>query len=174
MPRHTVDFVSQRGRPCAYSGCGVACVSMLLQHARVRPRPDYHRLMHALRLNARGPHGEPAPAVYPSNVESFLRQRRIPFRTIRDEGENAVRRILTLLKRGPVMAVVRGAEWGEEDHWIVLIGEERGMLVYLDPWYRPTQRYCRRMTSPVFVTLWRGSAFSLRRTKPARKLATDA
>lgn len=138
---------------------------MLLQHAAIRPRPDYQRLVRELRLHARGPRGEPAPAIYPADVASFLRRRRIPFRMIRDESGKAARNILAALKRGPVMAMVRGAEWGHEDHWIILIGEARGMLVYLDPWYRPTQQYCRRMTGSVFSTLWRGSAFSLRRRR---------
>lgn len=162
MPLHAIDFVSQRGQPCADSSCGIACISMLLQHAGIRPRPDYHRLIHALRLHARGPHGEPAPAIYPADVASFLRRRRIPFRSIHGDGHKALRRILVALKRGPVMAMARGNEWGNEDHWIILVGEERGMLVYLDPWYRPTQRFCRRMTAPHFATLWRESAFSLR------------
>ncbi|KPK68162.1 MAG: hypothetical protein AMJ84_11650 [Acidithiobacillales bacterium SM23_46] len=136
---------------------------MLLQHAGIRPHPDYRRLMRALRLHAASPRGELAPEVYPADVANFFRRRRIPVAIVREGNTNALRKILAQVRRAPVMALVRGPEWGNEDHWIVLIGEERGMLVYLDPWYRPTQRYRRRMTNPVFALRWRGSAFSLSR-----------
>jgi len=73
--------------------------------------------------------------------------------------------VLKWLKRGPVMVLVNGPDWDHEDHWIVLVGEEVGMLVYLDPWYRPTQRYCRRVTSGRLADMWRGAAVSLARPR---------
>jgi len=173
MMNQDIRFQSQRGKPCPESGCGVACASMLLQHAGVHPRPSYHALMRALRLQAAGPRGEPAPGIYPADVSKFLRVRRIPFQEIGNEDARGLRRVLAALRAAPVMALVRGTEWGGEDHWIVLIGAERGRLVYLDPWYRATQRYRRRMTFPAFSTMWRDAAFCLRRHGTTRRLPDE-
>lgn len=161
MTCHDIAFVSQRRRPCAACGCGIAAMTMVLRAAVIAPLPRYPELIRALRLHAAGPDGEPPPVVHPANVERFFRERRIAARGMRRKSARALRRLMEWLRKAPVMALVQGPEWSNDDHWVVLIGEERGMLVYLDPWYSPAQRFRRRMSRARFRALWRGAAFSV-------------
>jgi len=161
MRAHDIEFISQRNHPCALFGCGVASTMMLLKGAHIHPLPSYRRLIKELRLKSPGPHGEPGPAVFSADLARFFKHRRLRTRSIRRKNAQTFQRLRTWLEDGPIMTLVYGAEWGNEEHWFVLIGEEGKGLVYLDPWYKPSARHRRHVDRERFRTMWRGAAFQL-------------
>lgn len=161
MHTHDFDFVSQRNHPCALYGCGVASTLMLLMAARVHPLPSYRRLIKELRLQAPGPHGEPGPAVFAADLARYFKHQRLRTRSIRQKNAQTFQRLRRWLDDGPVMTLVYGAEWGNEEHWFVLLGEEGGGLVYFDPWYKPSAHHRRHVGRERFRAMWRGAAFQL-------------
>lgn len=163
MPVRDIAFVSQRNRPCAAYGCGVASALMLMKSAALSPLPSYQQLIRELWLHAAGPDGKPVHAVLPSDVSRCFLRHGIAIAALRRGEARPLMHVLRWLKNGPVMALLRDTEWGGDEHWVVLTAEENGMFVYLDPWYRPTQRFRRRMSRARFRALWRGAAFGVSR-----------
>jgi len=161
MHAHDIDFISQRNHPCALYGCGVASTMMLLKGSHILPLPSYRRLIKELRLKSPGPLGEPGPAVFSTDLARYFRHRRLRTRSIRRKNAQTFQRLRNWLEDGPIMVLVYGAEWGNEEHWFVLIGEEGKGLVYLDPWYKPSARHRRHVDRERFRAMWRGAAFQL-------------
>jgi hypothetical protein len=147
MP-HAVRFFSQRAPKQVHRGfgCGVASLMMLLRHHRIPvPVPSYRQLCVCLWLSVppsiKGWQQSDGMGAYWTDVERALRGmgstngELIKFSSITHEDpETALKSIRRALKVGPVMTGMWGRGFGgASGHWIVIVGYEKGKLLYLDP-----------------------------------------
>jgi hypothetical protein len=106
--------------------------------------------------------GYPEPehkyGTYPEDLYRFLVKRDIPFRVsfFKEEWEDC-------LRRGPIMVLMvdeqEGGPFATYGHWVVLVGLDKGVFTYLDPWYsRESNEFVRYISEEDFYKHYTGSA----------------
>lgn len=167
-------FVSQRGRPQASIGCGVAATMMLLNHHVQRgARPKYVDLAKCLWTEVdprvKGYSLTTGYGAYLEDILFFFKRQGIAYWSTapgpRQHHSNALRRVLSRLIAAPCILGMQGDErWGPYGHWVVAYryeGREK-VVRYLDPQYRGNDaRHDSTLLISDLEQCWDGSAVGI-------------
>ncbi|AMQ28344.1 TPA: C39 family peptidase [Legionella pneumophila] len=161
---HHDIFVSQQNqKPYSDTGCGVACLFMLLKFIQLQPLPTWKDLCDALKLDVspikKGYSiDDPEIGLYPEDLFRYVIQQNLPFRMqfFDDEWEAS-------LKNVPIMVLLDGIlkEFPNEAHWVVLIAYKNKQFTYLDPWYEEEKDYLKTISWTKFKSHYTGVACQL-------------
>jgi len=168
---HRVPFVSQRDYAFAGVACGVAATMMLLKyHVRPKSIPSYRELRKALGVyilpNGQA-HRNAAWGVDTDDVTKYFRQRGISYRATHRNTPTTLTTLRGRLRRAPLMVGMgkHQRRWGKSGHWIVLIGIDDEMMIYLDPQFPRSHSRPSRLPLRDFRRQWDGVSIQI---APAR------
>jgi hypothetical protein len=137
-----VKFVTQKQGYWSEASCGVAALSMLLKTAKHKYTTPYVTLCEELRIGethkkkwSNSKNKINSCGAYEQDIRRWLLSKRIYFKSnktlnCKTEFKNICENIL----RGPLMIGMAGGKWGNEGHWIVLIGVKGRRFSYLNPY----------------------------------------
>jgi len=174
-----IDFVSQRitssGKKrdkYADISCGVACLMMLLKHAKIIKPPSFNQLCNDLnvRIDAHTKNvnkkvlelycgDEKCYGVFQEDIEAYLIKHNISFKPTKYSKPSktiSIDKLVSIIeKKVPIMVKVgKPLDKKGEGHWIVLYGHEKDTLLYLDPWNK--KKYCHKICKNEFCQSWDG------------------
>lgn len=157
-------FVSQRNQGSYEdSGCGVACMIMLLKHIKFKPLPTWNELCAALCLEKSHPSQEcqndnSEIELYPEDLFRYVVRENLHFRIrfFDDEWQKS-------LVIAPIMVLLNGVldKFPENAHWVVLTKLSDGYFSYLDPWEKTNDSAEKHISFEQFKNIYTGLACQL-------------
>lgn len=158
--------MTQRRRPHAQYGCGIASLLMLLKHAQSSFKISYQELARRLRIDEPvidrwdNQYEDVGYGAYPADITLFLKEENIPFIQLHNAKStpNGFNFLVQLASIGPVMVGMEGTEWGESGHWIVVAPNDKNSFTSFDPYKKVDEEYRVIISKKDLLKDWDGFA----------------